>query len=811
MDTLLQDLRYGARTLARARGFAGVAVLTLALGIGGTTAIYSIVDAIVLNPLPYPDAERLVVPRSLDLKTGDDWSVTHADFVDWRDAGVFEQVAVYQNSEMDLAGGGDPTRVNVTGVTAQFFATLGIGATRGRLLNAGDNALDGDNVVVLSDGIWRSHFGADSAIVGKTIRMNGLVRTVVGVLPPRVEWPEQTNVWVPIRITNQGSIDVTRRDNFVYQSIARLAPGQTLESTRARLGIMAKQVEAAEPVVRKDVTITVVTATAALLGDTLPRILWLLLGAVGLVLLIGCVNIANLMLARAGARQRELAVRTALGASRVRLVRQILTESALLATMGGILGTFVAIGFIRVLVAASPADVPRITEVGVSYSILVAALLLSLGCAFLFGLIPALQASATRPGSALGDSSHRLAGGRRARRGRSALVIVELALALMLLTGAGLLTRSLIRLQSSDPGFDTRQVTTVSVALPTYTGARYADRNARRDFYTRALERLQAIPGVESASMASALPLGAGGFYLGRAFLAEGWAEPPASNEVQGGWNSVAPRFFETLHMRVLRGRDFTPRDDTASAPVMIINASFAERMFPGENPIGKRVQSWRDERVFREVVGVVDDVRYDEMDDVGHPLVYVPYAQDPFGRMRIVIRTSGDPAGIISAARREISALDPEVALALVSSMDAALGRSLAGPRFTAYLLTGFATMALLLVAIGLYGVLAYGISQRTHEIGIRMALGARASNVLGMVVREAVILVVLGVVIGLAGSLGVARVVASLLYETSATEPTTMAAVVGLLVVVGALAAWIPARRAARVDPMIALREGN
>jgi putative ABC transport system permease protein len=811
MDTLLQDLKYAARTLRRARGFTAIAILTLALGIGGTTAIYSVVDAVLLQPLPFPDAERIVVPRSVNMRTGDQWSIAYADFVDWRNGKVFEHVAAYGTSEMDLAGDASPTRVNVTSVSDQYFGALGIGASVGRLLQPADYALERDPVVVISGELWKDHFSGDSAVIGRTIRLNGLLRTIVGVLPEGMRWPGDSDVWAPLRISNPTGEDVTRRDNFVYVGIARLAPGQTLESTRTRLAAMAKIVETEHPVMRKDVSITAITAVEALLGDTLPRILWLLLGAIAMVLLIGCVNIANLMLARAGTRHRELAVRTALGASRGRLIRQILTESALLAAAGGVLGALLAIWCVRALVSAAPAEVPRIEEVEVSYAVLAIALALSVACAFLFGLIPALQASATRPGQALGEGSQRLAGGRRANRGRSALVVMELALALMLLAGAGLLTHSLIKLQNTNPGFETARVVTVSVALPTSAGTRYQARQARRDFYSRALDRLTAMPGVESASMSSALPLGGGGFYLGRAFLAEGWAEPPASTEVTGSWNIVAPRFFETLRLPVIRGRDFTARDDTTSTPVMIINESFAKAMFPGQDPIGKRVQSWRDERVLREVVGVVADVRYFDLEDANHALAYVPYAQDSWGRMRFVIRTAGDPTTVVAAARREIATLDPDIALALVSTMDDAMRDALAAPRFTTFLLSGFAGMALLLVAIGLYGVLSYSIAQRTHEIGIRMALGARSSTVLGMVVREAALLVALGIIVGAVGAAGVSKVIASILYEVKPTDPATFVAVILILAVVGVAAAWMPARRATRVDPLIALRSAD
>jgi putative ABC transport system permease protein len=502
---------------------------------------------------------------------------------------------------------------------------------------------------------------------------------------------------------------------------------------------------------------------------------------------------------------REVALRTALGASRGRLVRQIFTESAVLAILGGIVGVLLAFWSVRAVIAAAPPDVPRLELATVSIPVLAVALIVSLLSAVLFGLAPALHASGVRPGQALGEGGQRLAGGHRSRRGRTTLVVVELALALMLLAGAGLLTHSLIRLQRTHPGFDTERVLTMGVALP---GSRYADRPARRVFYDRAITELQSLPGVEVASVASALPVGGGGFYLGRMFLAEGKTEP--SSEVDAMWNVVGPGYFRALRMTV-RGREFTVRDDSAAAPVMIVNTRFAEKMFPGENPIGKRALSSRDEKVLREIVGVVDDVRYFGANDEVRGLVYVPYKQDSWGGMRIILRTSGDPIALVAPARRVISSIDPDLAVASVATMNDAMDASLAGPRFTTYLLGGFAGVALLLVAVGLYGVLAYGITRRTHEIGIRMALGARAGHVLGMVVREAVLMVALGILIGGGGALALSRVMTSLLFETSATDPVTFVVVVLVLGTVGAIAAYLPARRATRVDPLIALRAGD
>ena len=805
MESLLQDARYALRTLARSRGFALTAILTLALGIGSTTAIYSIVDAVILRPLPFPQADRVVVPHATRPKTNEQWSITYLDFKDWRDAKLFEHVAVWQPAEQDIAGDGDPQRVRTVAATGGFFGALGVSPVIGRVLQPADNAIDRERVIVISNSLWRARFGGDSAVLGKQIRMGGFVRTIVGVLPQGAEWPAGTEVWVPMKIADENAPDLVDADNFVFQGIARLAPGQSIASTRTKMEVLAKRVEEANPAIREGISQTVITATEDLLGPTIPRVLWILLGAVGVVLLIGCVNIANLMLARGATRMREVAVRTALGASRARLVRQIFTESAVLAVLGGIVGVLLAYWSVKAVIAGAPPEVPRLDTATVSVPVLAVALVVSLLSAMLFGIAPALHASGVRPGQALGEGGQRLAGGQRSRRGRTTLVVVELALALMLLAGAGLLTHSLIRLQRTNPGFDTQRVLTVGVALP---GSRYTNRPMRRAFYDRAITELEALPGVEVASVASALPLGGGGFYLGRVFLAEGKTE--TTSEVEGMWNVVGPGYFRALRMPI-RGREFTPRDDTTSTPVMIVNSHFAEKMFPGENPIGKRALSSRDERVLREIVGVVDDVRYFGANDEIRGLVYVPYKQDSWGGMRIIMRTSAEPTGLVAATRRVISGIDPDLAVASVATMEDAMATSLAGPRFTTFLLSGFAAVALLLVAVGLYGVLSYGITQRTHEIGIRMALGARAGHVLRMVVREAVLMVALGILIGGAGALGLSRVMKSLLFETSATDPVTFAAVVVVLGAVGAVAAYLPARRATRVDPLIALRSGD
>jgi predicted permease len=801
----MNDVRYAIRNLVKNRGFTIVAVLTLALGVGATTSIFSVVEAVLLRPLPLREPSRVVVPQSINLATGDDWTVAYADFVDWRDQRVFDKVAVYQTPQMDLAGFGEPVRVRVAAVSPEFFGALGVDAVRGRLLGPTDYPIAAARAVVITHELWQKQFGGAGDVVGKTIELNAIKRPIVGVLPPGLGLPASVDAYVPMRIVSEQDPDLQRRDNYIYQAIARLKPGVSLEETRTRMAAIASRVAAEHGAIRKDVSTTATPVIEWLIGPNGRRALWVLLGSVALVLVIGCVNVANLQLARASGRHREIAVRTALGANRGRIIRQLLTENTILALVGGILGIGLSVWAVAALVAASPPNVPRIEHASVNGVALLFALGTSLLSAIVFGLMPAIHASASDPAQVLSEGSARTSAGSGSARTRRVLVVAELSLSMILLVGAGLSIRSVMNLRTVDPGFDMSRVVVGSISLP---GIRYDSAWKVRRFYTELRSRLEAAPGIAAAGVASASPLGAGGFYLGRSMLAEGVPMPPEGREVSINWTVATPGYFNALGLRMVAGRDFNDRDDGTSTPVIIVNEQFAKEMFGAANPIGKRVQSSRDEKLLREIVGVVKNVKYMGANDSLRALVWVPYAQTPWGTGTVTVRATGSAASIVPTIRRELAAIDPGMALANVVTMPDAMANSIAADRLLALLLGVFAAIALALAAIGLYGVLSYMVTRRTRELGIRLALGAQGSDVIRLVVREVGLLVAIGLAIGLAGSLAAGKLTRALLFEISPMDPVTYIVVPAVLAAVAVTAAMLPARRAARVDPIVALR---
>ncbi len=806
MSIIMQEMAQAVRSLRRSVAFSGAAVVTLALGIGSTTAIFSVVRSVLLAPLPFPAPNRIVVPESRMTTTGGGWSITYADFMDWRDQHVFSRVAVYQPTQVDLTGPAEPVRVQGAAVSPQFFDALGVTPAKGRLLQPFDYPEGSGYAVVISDRLWRAQFGARPDIVGQRVEINAVKRTIVGVFPPGARWPIDADLWVPLRVTSELDPDLQRRDNFIFEAIARLAPGATLESTRAAMATLARRVAAGHPDIRANVTTVPTPVLQWMLGPTTPRALWILLGAVGLLLLIGCVNVANLQLARAAARRRELAVRVALGASRWRLVRQSLIESGVLGLAGGALGVVLAIWMVKAIVAMAPQDVPRIETASLDLATLGFALGASLGVSLLFGLAPAAHAVRNRDHVGMGEAGERTSVGRSGARTRRTLVAVELALSVVLLAGAGLAVQSISRLRRVDTGFDRRNVLTASISLP---GIRYDSKAKVIAFMSQLRDRLAAAPGIDAAGISSASPLGGGGFYLGRMMVAEG-REPSPANEVPVNWNVATSGYFAALRAQILRGRDFGETDDSASPPVMIVDETFARKMFGAESPIGKRAMSSRDERVEREIIGVVHDVKYYSAADSSRALVWVPYAQNNAWHQGIVtVRARGSALDALPIVRRELHGLDANIALANVTTMDEAMARSMAGDRLVAILLGTFASLALLLAAVGVFGVLSYAIAQRSREMGIRLALGARPSDLWRLVARETAPMVCAGVGIGLAAALGLARLVRSMLYEVGPNDPATFAAVALTLGLVAAIAALVPAQRASRVDPVIAIRD--
>jgi putative ABC transport system permease protein len=807
LSELANDVRYGARQLRRAPGFAAVAILTLGLGIGATTAIFSVVRGVLLRPLPYPAAERLVVPRSVDLASGNRWNVTYADYQDWRSAGVFSHVALYQPTNVNLGGEGPPERIEGARVTEDFFATLGVTPTLGRTLRPDEFVIGSPRRAVISYGLWQRRFGGDPAIVGRPIRVTGVPVEVVGVMPRDMGFPSTAEIWFPVKIPPEAAADYERRDNYVFSGIARLAPGQTIEQTRSRLATLAARIARELPATRANVSVTATPLVAWMVGETMTRALWVFFGAVFFVLLIACVNVANLLMSRAATRGRELAVRASIGASRARLVRQLLTESLVLALAGGALGFGLAWLGVRVLVALAPADLPRSAEIGIDPLVLLFAAGVSIAAAVVFGLLPALRGSREDAAAVLNESDRRTTTGVHGRHRRQLLVATELALSMVLLVGAGLLLRSFDRLRATDPGVRTDHLLTFSLSLQ---GERYASNAGTERAFRTLLDRLRALPGVERAAIASTLPVGGGGFYLGRAFLAEGRPEPPAGKDIVAQWVVASPDLFGTFDIPLLAGRTFTAQDDSASTPVMIVNREFVRKMFPDGNALGKRVRSWRDENVYREIVGVVEDVRYFSAGDSLRPLVYVPLPQCLWNSMVVAVRTSLPPESLTPGVRAVVKELDPDLAVDDVQTMEQALNDSMARSRFSAALLALFAALALVLAVVGTYGVLSYGVTQRRREIGIRMALGARPGMVLGMVLREAGGVVVVGLAAGLLGAFALTRLMRGLLYEVSAMDAATYTAVAALLAAAAIVASLVPARQAASVDPVSAIREG-
>ncbi|HEX7049880.1 MAG TPA: ABC transporter permease [Longimicrobiales bacterium] len=798
METLFHDLRYALRSLRKAPGFAGVAVLTLALGIGANTAIFSVVDGVLLRPLPYPEPDRLVSFVEAGSYKG--------AFLEYRErAESFEAIAAYTPGQaFSLTGRGEPVRLEGAVVSAGLFSVLGAKPLLGRTFLPGEDEAGREPVVVLSHGLWQQRFGADPGIIGEEVRLDGIARTVVGVMPPGFRFPSaSTQLWVPASIRAADPIDLWGMS--VGTTIARLRPGVTLEEARTEVRTLEPRMRELFPWdMPEDYgrNATVVPLRDRIVGDVRPMLL-VLLGAVGFVLLIACANVANLLLARATTRRRELAVRVALGAGRRRLMRQLLTESVMLAALGGIVGLFLAFWGVELLVAGLPADTPRLAGIGIDGRVLGFTAALTFATGLVFGVLPALRASRSEPHDALKEGGRTATGART--RLSAALVVTEIALAVVLVTGAGLLIRSFWRLLRVDPGFRVENVVAATVAPPTF---RYADGAARRAFYQELLGRLEALPGVTGAGITDRLPFG--GRNYGSVFVIEGRPDPATQG---GDWPladiaaTISADYLRTMGIRVLRGRGFTPADRADAPGVVLINQALARRYWPDEDPIGRRIRG-PGSVPWLTIVGIVDDVAYNRLADTDLPAFYMPLLQHGPEVVSVVVRSTADPATLAANLRAVVASIDEDTPVSDVRAMAQRVSDSLGRPRFTMLLLTAFAAAALILGAVGIYGVIAYAVSQRIHEIGIRMALGARAGDVLGMVVRQGAALAMIGIAVGLLAAFATTRLLAGLLYGVGATDAATFLAVPLLLGAVALAASWIPARRAARVDPVVALR---
>ncbi len=811
MEKLMQDLRFGWRTLWKHPGIMAVAVIALALGIGANSAIFSVVNAILLRPLNVPQPERMVAVT--ENRGGEIWStVAPANFVSWRERNqVFAEMAAFAGYSYNLLGGEAPEQLQAMRVSASLFPMLSISPALGRNFLPEEDQPGKERVVIISHNLWQKHFGSQPNIINQTINLGGNSYTVVGVMAEGFEFPNpDTELWTPIAI-NDGTVD--GMGGRIINVLARLKPNVTLGEARREMNALAQKLAEERPDFNAGWGVSITPLQELVVGDV-RRSLLVLLGAVSFVLLIACANVANLLLARAARRQREIAIRIALGASRLRLVRMLLTESMLLAMVGGALGLLLAVWGVDGLLALAPGNLPRAGEISMDRWVFVYTLAVSLLTGFIFGLAPALQASKPNLNELLKEGIRSSPAGFGRDRLRSLLVVAEVALSLVLLIGAGLLMRSFVRLQNVDPGFDPRNVIAMRVSLP---DEKYAEDEKVVGFYREAFARIKRLPEVRQAGAIHVLPWS--GDNSGRYFHPEGRPMPKAGEEPTYNYRVVTPGYFETMSIRLLRGRDFAV-EDTAQAPgVVILNEAMARLFWPNEEALGKRVKHrGREEDPWFTVIGVVGNVRHHWLGDATQPEIYFTYAQVPIlgsrtierhrRSMQIVVRTDSDPLTIVPAMRREVASIDAELPLYNIKTMDERLGYSLVRPRFNTLLMSIFAAVALILAAAGLYGVMSYMVAQRTHEIGIRIALGARQKDVLMLILKQGFKLILAGIIIGLVAALMLTRFMSGLLYDVSVRDPYIFAGISFVLAAIALLACYIPARRATRVEPTVALR---
>jgi putative ABC transport system permease protein len=799
---MFTDLRQALRLLLKSPGFSALIVIVLALGIGANTAIFSIVNGVLLKPLPFAEAARLVAVETTVRNEPDDSA--YLDVLDWHaQSATIDHIAAYATAAVTLTGHGEAASIPMAVVTPEIFPLLGVQPIAGRVLGPADDLHGAERTAVISETLWARYFARDGSILGKTALLDGDPIVIVGVMPARFEFPFDTEnppqIWMPVLASRFSAQWADQRGASFLKVIGRLHPGVALPAARSELSAIAARIDAANP--RNGSHGVAVRPFQDLLVKNYRPALIALLGAVAAVLLIACANIANLLLARGTARRREIAIRNALGASRVRIVRQLLIESLTLALVGGAAGTVVALWGVDALVRISPVQIPRLNTVHIDRSVLIFTVLASLLTGALCGLLPALQLSRLNPGDTLKDGDRGGSGGRGART-RQALVVAEVALSLMLLTSAGLLIRTLGVLQRVSPGFTPERAITMQLLLPQ---TRYANPTAMIAFYRRLHDELAAIPSVTASAVATTLPMTGSDITMG--FVPDGRAPDP-NVRMSAAFFGVSPEYFTTLGITIVRGRGFTERDDERAPSVVVINETMAAKYWPGEDPIGKRVKLSYNNTGPREIVGIAGDVKQTSLTDKVPAQMYTPFVQAPWPFITTVARTTAAPEAAAGSMRQALAHLDPEQAAGEIRTFDQFLARSIATPRFTAILLGVFATLALLLAGFGLYGVMAYSVAQRRREIGIRMALGAQSADVRSLVVTQAVRLGAAGLVIGIAGALAVTRVLDSLLFGVTATDPLTFTAVSAALVTVLVLAAYLPARRATRVDPIVALR---
>ncbi|MCI0391389.1 MAG: ABC transporter permease [Acidobacteria bacterium] len=805
MQTMWQDLRYGARTLLKNPGFALIAVITLALGIGANAAIFSVINSVLLRPLPYPQPERLVwiwgTNPSADIKQE---TASLPDFVDWKTQNQsFAAMGGLANFSPILTGNGEPERLTGAVVTDGFFATLGVSPQLGRVFMSDEDRPGNNQVVVLSHGLWQRRFGGDPQITGQKITLNGNPYLIVGVMPPRFKHPLPgmrlpVEIWAPL---GRDPAKMGRRSDFLGV-VARLKPGVVIEQARAEMNALMSRLEKQYPDTNRGWGAIVLPLLERFVGE-LRSTLYLLLAAVGFLLLNTCANVANLLLARATVRQREVAIRAALGAGRWRIVRQLLTESLLLSALGGAVGLLLAKWGMNALIAISPATIPRLGEVNLDWRVLGVTFAVSLVTGIAFGMLPALQAANPHLNEALKEGGRGSADTARGKRVRSALVVAEVALALALLIGAGLMLRSFARLQNVNPGYNAENVLTVGLSLP---AAKYKEGPQVVAFYEQILGQVSTIPGAQSAGLVDALPL-AGGSYL--SFVVEGRTLLPTDREPDAEHRVVSPGYFKAMGIPLIRGRLLSEQDHAQAPFATVISETMARRYFPNEDPLGKRINLGDPQTSpWRTIVGIVGDVRNEGLSAEPNPQMYAPFTQVTPRSLSLIVRGAGDPTGLIAGVRSTVAGLDRDLPLYNVRTLKQMLQESLARERFSLLLIVTFAGLALLLAGVGIYGVLAYSVEQRTHEIGVRIALGAHRGHVLRLVVIQGMKLVLAGIGAGLLAAFALTRLMTGLLYGVTATDPLTFIVLAALLASVALLACYVPARRATKVDPMIALR---
>src|SRR5256885_4039820 len=802
-----QDLRYGLRSLLKNPSFTIVAVIALALGIGANSAIFSVVNAVLLRPLPFKNPEQLPILWENATHLGFPKNTpSPPNFIDWqRQNTVFTGMAAMSERSFNLTGVGEPDRLDGRRVSANLFDLLGVPALLGRTFVPDDDR-PGTHVVLLSYSLWQRRFGSDSNVIGRAITLNGESYNVIGVMPRAVHWPACGNgngkVWVPIAFTNE---ETTERGNHFLDVIARIKPGITLKQAQAEMETIAARLSKEYPRYKAAIGRTVAPLHEEVVGDIKPALL-ILLGAVGFVLLIACANVANLLLARAAVREKEIALRLALGASRSRLTRQFLTESVLLALLGGGFGLLLALAGIRVLKTFIPVTISQTQTISIDGKVLVFTALLALLTGIVFGLAPAMHASHSNLNDSLKEGGRDSAIGKKGNRLRDLLVVGEIAVSFILLIGAGLLINSFLHLRNLDPGFRADHLLTMKVDL---SELRYPDGERRSVFFDEVLFRIRALPGVQSVAVAGNLPFTYNGDSM--SIAVEGIPDPPPGQWPDVIYRAIGPGYFSTMGIPIARGRDFTDQDKGDSKKVVVISEKTAQHYWPGQDPIGKRLKpgATNSDVPWREVIGVVKDVRQNDFIAQPKMQMYFNYRQmKDLAANALVVRTSVEPISLATSVRNAIWAVDKDQPVADIDTMDYIVSQAIARQRFSMLLLGSFAALALVLAAVGIYGVMSYSVAQRTHEIGIRIALGAQRGDVVGMTMKQGLKLVGVGLLIGLASAFVLTRVMASLLFGISPTDPATFASICVVLLGVAALASYIPALRATKVDPIVALQ---